>query len=93
MTEEYESNNLEIDDIAFHFVSGIKEKNIVVNDEIKEHVYQFLNKLCSEYGVKPKSISLVGDLSTLSYIIGLIVQSCNQFENWADEDFNPETFS
>jgi hypothetical protein len=64
MTEESKSNNLEIDDIAFHFVSGIWEKYIVVNDEIKQHVYQFLTKLCAEYGVKPKSISLVGDLST-----------------------------
>jgi hypothetical protein len=30
MIKESESNNLEIDDIAFHFVSVIKEKNIEV---------------------------------------------------------------
>ena len=87
MTEGYESNNLEIDDIAFHFVSGIWENNILVSDEIKQHVYQFLVKLCSEYGVEPKSISLIGDLSTLSYIIGLVVQNCNQFKDWDKEEF------
>lgn len=86
MTEESESNNLEIDDITFHFVFGIQENNTVVNDEIKQHVYQFLTKLCSEYGVEPKSISLVGDLSTLSYIIGLVIQNCNRLKNWDDEE-------
>ena len=86
MTDESKSNNLEIDDITFHFVSRIEEKNIVVSDEIKEHVHQFLTKLCSEYGVKPKSISLVGDVSTLSYIIGLVVQNYHHFESWDDEE-------
>jgi len=87
MTEGSKSNNLEIDDIAFHFVSGIEEKNIVVSEEIKEHIYQFLTKLCLEYGVEPKSISLIGDLSTLSHFIGLIVQNCNQFKNREGEEF------
>jgi hypothetical protein len=81
MIDESKSNNLKIDDITFHFISGIGEKNIVVSKEIKEHVYQFLNKLCSEYGVKPKSISLIGDLSTLSYFIGMAVQTFHRFEN------------
>jgi hypothetical protein len=72
--------------MTLHFVSGIEENNILVSDEIKENVYQFLIKLCSEYGVEPKSISLVGDLSTFSYIIGLVVQNCNQFKNWDNED-------
>lgn len=87
MIKESKSNNLEIDDIAFHFVSAIDEKNIVVSEEIKQHIYQFLTKLCFEYGVEPKSISLIGDLSTLSHFIGLIVQNCNQFKNREGEEF------
>ncbi len=72
--------------MTLHFISGIEEKNILVSDEIKEHVYQFLTKLCSEYGVEPKSISLVGDISTLSHFIGIVVQNCYQFKNWDDEE-------
>jgi hypothetical protein len=30
MIDESKSNNLEIDDITFHFISGIGEKNIEV---------------------------------------------------------------
>lgn len=84
-----QETNLEKDEMTFHFVPEIGENPNTVGHEVKEYVSQFLTKLCSGYGIDPTSISLVGDLPTLTNIIGLVVQDYYHFKNRNDEEFTP----
>jgi hypothetical protein len=81
--------NLEKDEMTFHFVPEIGENKDTVDNNVKEYVNQFLTKLCSGYGIEPTSISLVGDLPTLTNIIGVVVQDYYHFKNRNDEEFTP----
>jgi hypothetical protein len=81
--------NLEKDEITFHFVPEIGENNNTVGNDVKEYVSQFLTKLCSGYGIEATSIALVGDLPTLTNIIGVVVQDYYHFKNRKDEEFTP----
>jgi hypothetical protein len=84
-----QETNLEKDEMTFHFVPEIGENPNTVGHEVKEYVSQFLTKLCSGYGIEPTSISLVGDLPTLTNIIGVVVQDYYHFKNRNDEEFTP----
>ena len=84
-----QETNLEKDEMTFHFVPEIGENPNTVGHEVKEYVSQFLTKLCSGYGIEPKSIALVGDLPTLTNIIGLVVQDYSHFKNRKDEEVTP----
>jgi hypothetical protein len=84
-----QETNLEKDEMIFQFVSEIGTNNDTVGNDVKEYVNQFLTKLCSGYGVEPTSISLVGDLPTLTNIIGVVVQDYYHFKNRNDEEFTP----
>jgi hypothetical protein len=80
-----EETNIEKDEMTFHFVPEIGQNNDTVGDDVRKYVGQFLTKLCSEYG-EPTSISLVGDLPTLTNIIGVVVQDYYHFKNSNDEE-------
>lgn len=82
-----EETNIEKDEMTFHFVSEIGQNNDTVGDDVREYVGQFLTKLCSGYGVEPKSISLIGDPPTLTNIIGVVVQDYYHFKNRKEERF------
>ncbi|HBS53044.1 MAG TPA: hypothetical protein DD806_03475 [Flavobacterium sp.] len=82
-----EETNLEKDEMTFHFVPEIGANSDTLGDDVREYVGQFLTKLCSGYGVEPTSISLVGDLPTLTNIIGVVVQDYYHFKNRKDERF------
>jgi hypothetical protein len=84
-----QETNLEKDEMTFHFVPEIGANNHTVGNDVKEYVSQFLTKLCSGYGVEPTSISLVGDLPTLTNIIGVVVQDYYHFKNRKNEEFTP----
>jgi hypothetical protein len=78
---------LEKDVMTFYFVPKIGENNDTVGEEVKEYVQPFLSYLCSGYGLEPTTISLVGDLPTLTNIIGLVVQDFYHFKNRRGEEF------
>ena len=82
-----QETNLEKDEMTFHFVPEIGANNDTVSNDAREYVSQFLTKLCSGYGVEPTSISLVGDLPTLTNIIGVVVQDYYHFKNRKEERF------
>ena len=84
-----QETNLEKDEMTFHFVPEIGENPNTVGHEVKEYVSQFLTKLCSGYGIEPTSISLVGDLPTLTNIIGVVIQDYYHFKNRKEEEFTP----
>jgi hypothetical protein len=84
-----QETNLEKDQMTFHFVPEIGANNDTVGNDVKEYVNQFLTKLCSGYGIEPKSIALVGDLPTLTNIIGVVVQDYYHFKNRKNEEFTP----
>lgn len=84
-----QETNLEKDEMTFHFVPEIGENNDTVGNDVKEYVNQFLTKLCSGYGVEPTTISLVGNLPTLTNIIGVVVQDYCHFKNIRNEEFTP----
>lgn len=84
-----QETNLEKDEMTFHFVPEIGANIDTVGIDAREYVSQFLTKLCSGYGIEPKSIALVGDLPTLTNIIGLVVQDYSHFKNRKDEEVTP----
>lgn len=55
---------------------------------MKQYVNNFLNKLCKEYDTKPNSIGLVGDVSTLTKIVGRLVQDYEKYKG-LNEEFMP----
>ena len=77
----------EKDEMTFHFVPEIGANKDTVGNDVREYVNQFLTKLCSGYGVEPTSISLVGDIPTLTNIIGVVVQDYYHFKNRKDEEY------
>lgn len=80
MIEETYQSNVEKDDLMFHFVPEIGEKTMDVNEDVKQYVKHFFEKLCKEYDTKPISIGLIGDVSTLTKVVGRLVQDYEKYK-------------
>lgn len=61
-----------------------------INEDVKQYVNHFFDKLCIEYYTKPNSIGLVGDVPTLTKIIGRLVQDYERYKGLNGE-FTPTT--
>ena len=64
MIKETIQSNVEKDDLMFHFVPEIGKKSMDINEDVKQYVNNFFNKLCDDYDPKPNSIGLVSDVPT-----------------------------
>ncbi len=80
MIQETNQSNVEKDDLMFHFVPEIGENTMEINEDVKQYVKHFFDKLCVEYETKPISIGLIGDVSTLTKVIGGLVQDYNKYK-------------
>jgi hypothetical protein len=80
MIQETNKSNIEKDDLMFHFVTEIGENSIDINEDVKQYVNHFFDKLYIEYETKPNSIGLIGDVSTLTNIIGRLVQDYEKYK-------------
>ena len=85
MIHETNLTNVEKDDLIFHFVPEIGENNDTLGDDVKEYVNQFLTKLCVEYETKPNTIGLVGDIPTLTKVVGRLVQDYEKYKGLNEE--------
>ena len=81
MIHETNLTNVEKDDLIFHFVPEIGENTIDINEDVKQYVNNFFDKLCNDYDTKPNSIGLVGDLSTLTKVVGRLVQDYEKYKD------------
>ena len=88
MITEKNQSNVEKEDLMFHFVPEIGENSIDINEDVKQFVNNFLNKLCKEYDTKPNTIGLIGDVNTLTNIIGRLVQDYEKHKG-LNEEFIP----
>ena len=88
MIQETNQSNVEKDDLIFHFVPEIGENTIDINEDVKQYVKHFFDKLCVEYETKPNSIGLIGDLSTLTKVVGRLVQDYEKHKG-LNEEFIP----
>jgi hypothetical protein len=80
MIEETYQSNVEKDDLMFHFVPEIEENTIDINEDVKQYVNHFFDKLCKDYETKPNLIGLIGDISTLTKVIGRLVQDYQKYK-------------
>ena len=87
MKQETNQSNVEKDDLMFHFVPEIGENTIDINEDVKQYVNNFFDKLCNDYDTKPISIGLIGDVSTLTKVVGRLVQDYYHFKNRKEERF------
>jgi hypothetical protein len=85
MIAETNQSNVEKDNLMFHFVPEIGENKMDINEDVKQYVKHFFDKLCVEYETKPNSIGLVGDISTLTKIIGKMVQDYEKYKGFNEE--------
>lgn len=85
MIEETYQSNVEKDDLMFHFVPEIGENTMDINEDVKQYVKHFFDKLYKEYDTKPKTIGLVGDVSTLTIVIGKLVQDYEKYKGLNEE--------
>lgn len=85
MIQETNQSNVEKDDLIFHFVPEIGENTIPLNEDVKQYVNNFFNKLCNDYDTKPNSIGLVGDINTLTNIVGRLVQDYEKYKGLNEE--------
>jgi hypothetical protein len=85
MIHETNLTNVEKDDLIFHFVPEIGENTIDINEDVKQYVNNFFDKLCNDYDTKPNSIGLVGDLSTLTKVVGRLVQDYEKYKGLNEE--------
>ena len=74
MIQETNQSIVEKDDLMFHFVPEIGEKTMDINEDVKQYVKHFFDKLCNDYDTKPNTIGLDGDVSTLTKVVGRLVQ-------------------
>lgn len=91
MIQETNQSNVEKDDLIFHFVTEIGENSIVINEDVKQYVNRFFDKLCVGYETKPYSIGLVGDVRTLTKVIGQLVEDYDKHKG-LNEEFMPIYF-
>jgi hypothetical protein len=85
MIQETNQSNVEKDDLMFHFVPEIGENTIDINEDVKQYLNNFFNKLCNDYDTKPNSIGLVGDIKTLTNIVGILVQDYEKYKGLNEE--------
>ena len=85
MINEKNQSNVEKEDLMFHFVPEIGENTIDINEDVKQYVNNFLNKLCKEYDTKHNTIGLIGDLSTLTKVVGRLVQDYVKYKGLNEE--------
>lgn len=85
MKQGKNQSNVEKDDMMFHFVPMIGEDSMDINEDVKQYLNHFFNKLCVEYETKPNSIGLVGDISTLTNIIGRLIQDYEKYKGLNEE--------
>ena len=85
MIEETYQSNVEKDDLMFHFVPEIGENTMDINEDVKQYVNHFFDKLCFDYETKPNSIGLVGDVSTLTKVVGRLVQDYEKYKGLNEE--------
>ena len=85
MIQETNQSIVEKEDLIFHFVPEIGENSIDINEDVKQYVNQFFDKLCVEYETKPNSIGLVGDVSTLTKVVGRLVQDYDKYKGLNEE--------
>lgn len=76
------SNTSELmdNDLIFNFVPETGENSMGINEDVKQYVNNFFDKLCIEYDTKPNSIGLVGDVSTLVKVVGRLVQDYEKYK-------------
>ena len=86
MIQETNQSNVEQDALIFHFVPEIGENTFDINEDVKQYVKHFFEKLCKECDTKPNSIGLVGDVSTLTKVVGRLVQDYEK-HNGLNEEF------
>jgi hypothetical protein len=85
MIAETNLSNVEKDDLMFHFVPEIGENTMDINEDVKQYVNNFFNKLCNDYNTKPNSIGLVGDVPTLIKVVGRLVQDYQKYKGLNEE--------
>lgn len=85
MINETNQTNVEKDHLMFHFVHEIGENKIDINEDVKQYVKHFFEKLCKEYDTKPISIGLIGDVSTLTKVVGRLVQDYEKYKGLNNE--------
>lgn len=85
MIQETNQSNAKKDDMMFHFVPEIGENTMDINEDVKQYVKHFFDKLCNDYDTKPNSIGLVGDVSTLTKVVGRLVQDYNKYKGLNEE--------
>jgi hypothetical protein len=85
MIQETNQSIVEKDDMIFHFVPEIGKNTIDINEDVKKYVNHFFDKLCNDYDTKPNSIGLVGDISTLTKVIGRLVQDYEKYKGLNEE--------
>jgi hypothetical protein len=85
MIKERNQSNVEKNDLMFHFEPEIGEKTMDINEDVKQYVKHFFDKLCVEYETKPNSIGLVGDFSTLTKVVGRLVQDYEKYKGLNEE--------
>jgi hypothetical protein len=79
------ASELRDNDLMFHFVPEIEENTIDINEDVKQYVNHFFNKLCNDYDTKPNSIGLGGEVSTLVKVIGRLVQDYEKYKGLNEE--------
>lgn len=85
MIQETNQSNVEKDDLIFHFVTEIGENTMDINEDVKQYVKHFFDKLCKEYNTKTNTIGLVGDVSTLTKVVGRLVQDYVKYKGLNEE--------
>ena len=88
MIQEKNQSIVEKDVIILLFVTVIGKNTIDINEDVKKYVNHFFDKLCNDYDTKPNSIGLVGDVSTLTKIVGRLVQDYEKYKG-LNEEFMP----
>jgi hypothetical protein len=85
MIKERNQSNVEKNDLMYHFVPEIGENSVDINEDVKQYVSHFFDKLCVEYKTKPNTIGLIGDVPTLTKIIGRLVQDYEKYKGLNEE--------
>lgn len=85
MIQETNKSNVEKNDLMLNFVTEIGENSVDINEDVKQYVNNFFNKLCNDYDTKPNSIGLVGDIKTLTNIFGRLVQDYEKYKGLNEE--------
>ena len=74
MIHERNQSKVEKDDLIFHFVPEIGENTMDINENVKQYVNHFFDKLSVQCETKTNTIELIGYVSTLTIVVGRLVQ-------------------